>query len=231
MKTIAIIPARGGSKRIPKKNIKDFLGKPIITYSIQTALESKLFDKVIVSTDDEEIAEISIAAGAEVPFFRSEKNSDSFATTSEVLIEVGDMLAKAGQQFDFACCVYPTAPFTRKKDLKAGMELLIAEHFDTVFPTVKFDYSIWRSLKLEGVKAQMIWPDNKLKRSQDLESTYHDAGQWYWFRPPLLKKSKHLFTDNSGVIVLPSEMVQDIDTLSDWKIAELKYQLLLDQKA
>ncbi len=223
MSTIAIIPARGGSKRIPKKNIKDFLGKPIIEYSITTALKSGLFDRVIVSTDSEEIAEIAKAAGAEVPFLRSDNNSDDYATTADVLNEVYQQLK---QNFVLACCLYPTAPFVSGQSLKKGYNLLTDKNFDTVFSAAAFDYPICRSLKLENGKATMNWPEHRNSRSQDLPEAFHDAGQFYWYYPEKLLQTNSLFTDNSGVVVLPKEAVQDIDTLSDWKIAELKYQLL-----
>lgn len=223
MSTIAIIPARGGSKRIPKKNIKDFLGKPIIEYSITTALKSGLFDRVIVSTDSEEIAEIAKAAGAKVPHLRSAKNSDDYATTADVLNEVYQQL---NQNFVLACCLYPTAPFVSGQSLKQGYNLLTDKNFDTVFSAAAFDYPIWRSLKLENEKAILNWPEHLNSRSQDLPEAFHDAGQFYWYYPEKLLQTNSLFTDNSGVVVLPKEEVQDIDTLSDWKIAELKYQLL-----
>ncbi len=231
MTSIAIIPARGGSKRIPKKNIKAFLGTPIIAYSIQTALDSNLFDRVIVSTDSEEISNIARDLGAEVPFVRSKKNSDDFAGTASVLNEVFDELKKENYSYDYGCCIYPTAPFTTSADLRKGLEIMNTKNVQTVFSAVEFDYPIWRSLKIDQHKAIMNWPEFLNSRSQDLPHAYHDAGQWYWYHAEKLKESNALFTENSGVVLLPKEKVQDIDTASDWKIAEMKYQLLQDSNS
>jgi N-acylneuraminate cytidylyltransferase len=219
---LAIIPARGGSKRIPRKNIKIFLGKPIIAYSIELAIGSGLFDEVMVSTDDEEIAEIAQGYGAKVPFKRSKDNADDFATTIDVLTEVLNEYDSLNLQFDFGCCIYPTSPLLEKKTLQKGFEKLIKHKFDTVFPVVEYSYPILRSLKIENGKVNMNWPEYLESRSQDLPSSYHDAGQFYWFQVSKLLKEKKLFTKNSGAIVLNEECVQDIDTEQDWKIAELK---------
>ncbi|WMN12475.1 pseudaminic acid cytidylyltransferase [Marivirga salinae] len=227
MSNLCIIPARGGSKRIPRKNIKDFLGKPIIAYSIETALQSGLFDEVMVSTDDTEIAEIAQKFGAKVPFKRSNENADDFATTSAVLIEVLDEYKVNGKEFEYACCIYPTAPLIKTEKLKMGFEKLKDGHFNTVFPAVEFSYPVWRGLKKttdEGFK--MVWPENLNKRSQDLETVYHDAGQWYWINIESFKKDQKLFGDRTSCVVLEATEVQDIDTLVDWKLAELKYELL-----
>lgn len=226
MKKVAIIPARGGSKRIPRKNIKDFLGKPIIAYSIEAALTSRLFEEVMVSTDDEEIAEVAKTFGASVPFMRSGANADDFATTMDVLQEVlATYKQEAGKTFDYGCCIYPTAPFTSPEALKEGFHRLEAKQFDTVFPVVAFSYPIWRGLKVgKEEKIEMLWPEFLNRRSQDLEKVYHDAGQWYWFATPKLKDS--LFTANSGYVALDEKKVQDIDTESDWWFAEMKYKHL-----
>ena len=179
MKKIAIITARSGSKRIPKKNIKIFLGKTIIAYSIEKAINSKLFDKVMVSTDDKEIADISKNYGAEVPFFRSKKNSDDFSTTPDVLIEVLETYKKLNEEFDFGCCIYPTAPLISKKELKKSFDILISKKYDCVFPILPFSYPIQRALRIENSeKVEMINPLNYRVRSQDLEKMYHDAGQF-----------------------------------------------------
>lgn len=227
MSNVAIIPARGGSKRIPRKNIRDFLGKPIIAYSIETALGSELFDEVMVSTDDEEIVKIAKKYGAKVPFMRSEENADDHATTVDVLLEVLNTYQQQGKYFDYGCCIYPTAPLLDSKYLEEGFLKLINERFSSVFPVVKFSYPIQRSIKLnQKGKAEMIWPDHLESRSQDFNKAYHDAGQFYWFNVEEILKEKKLFVKNSGVIVLSNSIVQDIDTEEDWKLAEMKAKLL-----
>jgi N-acylneuraminate cytidylyltransferase len=227
LKNVAIITARGGSKRIPGKNIKDFRGKPIITYSIETALKSGLFDYVMVSTDDAAIAEIARKAGAEVPFMRSEKNADDFSGTADVIVEVLGELNRSGKNFDTACCIYPTAPFISTESLKESFDLLTKKEFDTVFPVCAFSYPIQRGLEMdEAAKIKMIWPENELKRSQDLKQSYHDAGQFYWLQVNRFLSARKIFTPNSGAIILSELQVQDIDNETDWKIAELKHSLL-----
>ena len=224
---LCIIPARGGSKRIPRKNIKDFLGKPIIAYSIEAALKCKLFDEVMVSTDDQEIAEIARNYGASVPFLRSKVNSNDFAGTADVLIEVLDQYSDIGKSFEYLCCIYPTAPLINPEKLKKGFEQIVVNKNDTVFPIVEFSYPIWRGLKLENNgKTSMVWPENMHKRSQDLENTFHDAGQWYWFNIDSFRREKKLWMNNTAGMVLDQIEVQDIDNLTDWKLAELKYAYL-----
>lgn len=226
MGNIAIIPARGGSKRIPRKNIKPFLGKPIIAYSIIAALESNLFDEVMVSTEDEEIAEIAIKYGAKIPFKRKLKNADDFATTIDVLFEVLEDYTKLGQIFDYGCCIYPTAPFSKSAQLTKGFELLYKGKFDTVLPVLNFSFPIQRAFKLDDKgKATMFSPQYKNTRSQDLEKAYHDAGQFYWFNTKKIKLEKTLWTKNTGVLLIPEMEAQDIDTPDDWHIAEFKYKL------
>lgn len=230
MSNIAIIPARGGSKRIPRKNIKDFLGKPIIAYSIETALESGLFDEVMVSTDDEEIAEISQKYGAKVPFMRSEENSHDHAGTTGVLLEVLNNYNSLERNFEFGCCIYPTAPLVSVNFLQKGFYLLMNSNYDSTFPIVKFSYPIQRALRIcEDNKIEMVWPQNRKKRTQDFEKSYHDAGQFYWFNVNNLKKKQSLFTNNMTGIEVSELAVQDIDNESDWKIAEIKYQLLIKE--
>lgn len=221
---IAIIPARGGSKRIPRKNIKEFLGKPIISYSIRAALDSGLFDQIMVSTDDEEIAEVALKSGAQIPFMRSQKNSDDFATTIDVINEVLENYRDRGLYFSYGCCIYATAPLIDPGHLIEGYCTLKNLDFDTVLPVVPFSYPIWRGLEIipDG-KVKMIWPEYLNSRSQDLRSVFHDAGQWYWFNPLRVKSS--LFTPNSGFVVVEEQQVQDIDNTSDWLIAEMKYRL------
>jgi pseudaminic acid cytidylyltransferase len=226
MKRIAIIPARGGSKRIPRKNIKDFQGKPIIAYSIETALISGLFDEVMVSTDDEEIAITSRQYGASVPFIRSAEASNDVASTAMVLHEVLKSYKESGQAFAHACCIYPTAPFVTPQRLSEAWELLLARGFDSVLPVVRYSYPIWRSVRLENGKARMHWQEHLNSRSQDLPAAYHDAGQFYWFNTESFLHQGTLFTPNTGAIELEEMEVQDIDNLKDWKLAELKYKLL-----
>jgi N-acylneuraminate cytidylyltransferase len=223
---IAIIPARGGSKRIPRKNIKHFLDKPIIAYSIEVAIKSELFDEVMVSTDDEEIAEIALKFGALVPFKRSVKASDDYATTMDVINEVLNAYRTSkNRTFKFGCCIYPTAPLIQSVHLRDGFNKLKNEDYDCVFPVVDFGYPVWRGLELNDQgKIKLIWPEYLNERSQDLKKVYHDAGQWYWFRPERLGRS--LFTDNTSSLILEENIVHDIDDLVDWKIAEIKYKAL-----
>jgi pseudaminic acid cytidylyltransferase len=225
MSNIAIIPARGGSKRIPRKNIREFLGKPIIAYSIDVAKQSGLFDEVMVSTDDPEIADIAMGLGATVPFMRSNKNSNDFATTSDVIVEVLQCFNKTGRNFDCACCIYPTAPLITTSSIQRSFELLNSKKFSTVFPVVAFSYPIWRSLKITDGKAEMFWPENISKRSQDLPQAWHDAGQYYWLQIKSFLQDRRLFGINSGVIELQEWEAHDIDTEMDWKMAEIKAKM------
>lgn len=225
MAKLAIIPARGGSKRIHRKNIKSFFGRPIIAYSIEVALQSGLFDEVMVSTDDDEIAEIARQYGANVPFIRSERNSNDFAQTIDVLNEVGAMYKeKFNKIFDYTCCIYPTAPLITKERLIEGLNLLIENSLDTVFPIVSFSYPILRSVEIIDGKTRLVWPEYANTRTQDFNDVYHDAGQWYWYNPKKVKKT--IFTNNTSSIILDQLEVQDIDTLSDWLVAEMKYKLM-----
>lgn len=224
---LAIIPARGGSKRIPGKNSKSFLGRPIITYSIEAALNSGLFKEVMVSTDDDKIAEISTKSGAIVPFRRSFKNADDFATTANVIEEVLITYAKDDIHFQNVCCIYPTAPFITVEVLKESFQVLLLDKVDSVFPVQQFDYPIWRSFNMndEG-SLSLNFPENLSKRSQDLPSAYHDAGQFYWLNVERFLETKAIFTKKSKGIVVNALHAHDIDTLDDWKMAEFKYQFL-----
>lgn len=225
MRKIAIITARGGSKRIPRKNIRIFAGKPIIAYSIKAALESCLFDQVMVSTDDEEIAEISLSYGASVPFLRSKENSDDYSGTTEVLLEVLEQYKLRGESFAAACCLYPTAPFVTGKKIRESYEIFCQKNYETVFPVVRFSSPIQRALKIsDDNRISMFYPENRTKRSQDLEEAYYDAGQFYWLRPELLECNKNLWTNNSGIVVYDETEVQDIDNEIDWKLAEIKFR-------
>lgn len=227
MTSVAIITARGGSKRIPRKNIKPFLNKPIIAYSIQAALNSGIFEEVMVSTDDIEIAEVARQYGAKVPFMRSAKNSDDFAGTAEVLIEVIEEYKNRGHFFDRVCCIYPTAPFVSAEKLKSAYEILQEHDADSVLPVTEFSYPILRSLKItEEGKIAMNWPEYYSSRSQDLPKSYHDSGQFYFLNVEALLKHKKLFMPGSRPLVVPETEVQDIDNETDWKLAEMKYRFL-----
>lgn len=232
MNNLAIIPARGGSKRILRKNIKTFVDKPIIAYSIENALNSGLFTEVMVTTDDVEIAEIARTYGAKVPFMRSNENSDDFATTADVINEVLREYLKQGKSFDIACCIYPTAPLLSIDKLKESFTLLETKKYDSVFPVVPFSFPIQRAVKIgEEGKMSMFQEEHKNIRSQDLEKSYHDAGQFYTLWTDIFLEKKEIWSKNTGVIVLDEMDVQDIDTINDWKLAELKFKLKTDEQA
>lgn len=227
MANLCIIPARGGSKRIPRKNIKHFLGKPIIAYSIEAAINSRLFDEVMVSTDDPEIAKIAKLFGAKVPFMRSTEMSNDYATTFDVIEEVILEYIKKNIYFEFSCCIYACAPFVNSEKLNNGLQLLKKNNFDSIFPVMPFSFPIQRALKKEAnEKIAFFYPEYSLTRSQDLEISYHDAGQFYWMNIKKCLENKTLMNDNTGVLILSELEGQDIDNESDWKIAELKYELL-----
>lgn len=223
MKNLAIIPARGGSKRIPRKNVKPFLGKPMLAYSIEAALATGLFDEVMVSTDDEEIAEVARQYGAKVPFMRSAETANDFATTAEVLNEVLRNYKDQGIEFDNFCCIYATAPMTQSESIKSAYERLMSSDFTVVYPVVAFSYPIWRCLDLaEDGTMKRHWPEYENSRSQDLPKEYHDTGTFYWY------KTQEWLTGNVkvGGIEVDETTIQDIDTETDWKLAEMKYKLL-----
>lgn len=230
MKSIAIITARGGSKRIPRKNIKEFCGKPILAYSIDAAIQSKVFDTVMVSTDDEEIAGIAKQYGAEVPFFRSEATSNDYAVTAQVLEEVLDEYEKRGEVFDNLCCIYPTAPFISGERLKEAMELFEKTKADSILPVVRFSFPPQRGVVLNDGFLEFKWPEYRNCRSQDLEPFYHDVGQFYCLNVESFRKQKKMVMDRTVPLILSEMEIQDIDTEEDWKIAELKYKLLHGQK-
>ncbi|MCR4650619.1 MAG: pseudaminic acid cytidylyltransferase [Lachnospiraceae bacterium] len=223
---IAIITARGGSKRIPRKNIKDFCGKPIIAYSIEAAVRSGVFDEVMVSTDDEEIAQIARQYGASIPFMRSEYTSGDYATTTDVLGEVLDEYRKKDRTFDMAACIYPTAPFITADKLRDAVNTLESSGADTLIPVVEFSYPIQRSMVIRDEMLSFAQEEYINTRSQDLEKHYHDAGQFYIFRPESFQRNLNLLKGNIIPLVLSEMEVQDIDTEIDWKLAELKYSLL-----
>ncbi|QJW91087.1 pseudaminic acid cytidylyltransferase [Spirosoma taeanense] len=226
MSNVAIITARGGSKRIPRKNIRPFLGKPILAYVIDAATQSGLFDDVMVSTDDEEIATIARQYGAMVPFMRRALTADDYATTADVIREVLEQYATLGKTYEYACCLYPTAPFVSATLLQEAFSSLIERGFDTVYPVQRFSFPIQRAILLREQRVQWFQPEYALTRSQDLEPAYHDAGQFYFLRVNAFKADNQLITDNSGGIVISEMAAHDIDNEEDWQIAEFKYQLL-----
>lgn len=226
MKSIAIITARGGSKRIPRKNIKEFLGKPIIEYSIEAALESGVFDEVMVSTDDEEIAEVARKAGAKVPFLRSEATSNDYASTTDVLLEVLEKYKELGQTFDYMACLYPTNPFITSEKLIDAMRIIEGSDYAEVLPVVAFSFPPQRSYVLDENGSLMYkWPEFKESRSQDLEKMYHDAGQFYFYNVESYIKNKGV-KGTVHPLICPESEVQDIDNEEDWKMAELKVEFM-----
>lgn len=226
MRNLAIITARGGSKRIPRKNIKDFCGKPIIAYSIEAALNSGVFDEVMVSTDDDEIKDVAIKYGAKVPFMRSEATSNDNAMTNVVLVEVVEEYEKRGEIFDNICCIYPTAPFLTAERLKEAMRKLEEERVDTVIPVVQFSFPPQRCFVIREGKVRFLYPKNAQVRSQDLEPQYHDVGQFYCMNTERFMEERVLIMKNSAPVILDEIEVQDIDNYSDWQMAEMKYRLL-----
>ena len=226
VKNLAIIPARGGSKRIPNKNVKAFLGKPIIAYSIEAALKSGLFDEVMVSTDSQAIAEIAEQYGAKANFLRSKRNSDDFATTAEVLIEVIEAYYKVGREFSMGCCLYPTAPFVSAFQLQKAHSRMIDEHLDSIYPVVPFPYPVQRALRMADGRLGYFYPEFATARSQDLPNAYMDAGQFYFFKIASFIREKRLLMNKTGAIIISELEAQDIDNEVDWQLAELKYQLI-----
>lgn len=228
--TLAIITARGGSKRIPRKNIKEFCGKPIMAYSIEAANKAAVFDEIMVSTDDEEIAETGRKYGASVPFFRSEQTSGDFATTADVLVEVLKEYEKMGKHFTHICCMYPTAPFVTAQNLKQAMELLTKERADSVMPVVKFSFPPQRAV-ITGKNGNLIpkWEEYMNCRSQDLEPFYHDCGQFYCLNAARFMQERKMIMKNTLPLFMDEMQVQDIDTEDDWRIAEIKYRILKEK--
>lgn len=226
MKRLAIIPARGGSKRIPHKNIRLFKGKPIIQYSIEVALESGLFDEVMVSTEDKEIADLAIKLGATVPFYRSKAAAGDKATMAEVMIDVMDSYERNGKKFDYFCCILATAPFVTIERIKEAYSMLIEDKRDSVVPFVNYPVPIQQAFKLnpENKKVEMFFDDQYGIMTQDFTPSYYDAGQFYWMRPESVKQKKRISCDNTGAIILSELEAHDIDTEDDWNIAEQKYE-------
>ncbi len=226
-KKIAIITARGGSKRIPKKNIKEFCGIPIIAYSIKTAIDSGIFDEVMVSTDSEEIAEISKKYGAIVPFMRSQDTSGDFATTEDVILEVIDKYKKMGKEFEQVCCIYPTAPFVTVDILREASKIMDEKNPAVVIPVVQFSYPPQRCFIIDNSGyAKFKYPEYVNTRSQDLEKQYHDVGQFYIYNVQKLVESNGEIVDDFMPIIISEMQAQDIDNEEDWKLAELKYKYI-----
>lgn len=230
MRRIAIITARGGSKRIPRKNIKAFCGRPILAYSIEAALQSGLFDTVMVSTDDEEIADIAREYGAEVPFYRSEKTANDYATTNDVLLEVLAEYEKRGEHYEIGCCIYPTAPFVTAARLQDAMTQLENSDADTLIPVVAFSYPPQRAMIVKEGRLVFEYPQYLDSRSQDLEPHYHDVGQFYLFRTESYERNRKLMVGNILPYVISEMEVQDIDNQTDWEIAEMKYRIMREQR-
>lgn len=223
---VAIIPARGGSKRIPRKNIKPFAGLPIIAYSIKAALESNLFDRIIVTTDDEEIADVARSFGAEIPFIRPKELSDDHTATIPVIAHAVQTLQKQSV-IHAACCIYATAPFIRSQDIVTAYNALITQNKHYAFPVTTFPFPIFRGVKRDDAgNIEMFWPQHFATRSQDLEEAYHDVGQFYWGTPDAWLEGKSIFSEAATTIVLPRHLVQDIDTPEDWHRAELMHKAL-----
>jgi len=231
MKRVAMITARGGSKRIPRKNIKPFLGKPILEYSIEAALAAGLFDEVMVSTDDEEIADVAKKAGAKVPFLRSKETANDFATTADVIAEVLESYKRMGIRFDRVCCIYPTAPFVTADAIRTAMTLLEQEQADSVIPVVKFSFPPQRGVLIKDGRIVPKWKECMNMRSQDLEPLYHDCGQFYCLNVESFRKQKAVWMEHAVPFVQDEMFVQDIDTPEDWEMAQMKYRLLfMDEK-
>lgn len=224
---LCVIPARGGSKRIPRKNIKEFCGQPMIAYSIQAAKKSGCFDKIIVSTDDEEIAEVAKSYGAEVPFMRPEELANDYAGTIPVIKHTIEWFEQNQNSPDLVCCLYATAPFVQAETIKKAQKQLEDMQADYCFTATSFPFPIQRAIKLsENERVEMFYPEHFSTRSQDLEEAYHDAGQFYWGKSEAWKTETRLFSDKATAYILPRHLVQDIDTPEDWQRAELMYQLL-----
>lgn len=229
-KAIAIIPARGGSKRIPRKNIKDFFGKPLIAYSIEVAIDSNLFDKVIVSTDDEEIARVAKSYGAEIPFIRPKELSDDFSGTDTVINHAIEHLKNEGEEFDYVCTIYATAPLLEKEYLIKAYDAIKNKSVKYAFSCTSMPFPIQRTFKItQDRRCEMFWPENYMSRSQDLEEAYQDAGQFYWNNINI-QSNEIMFGKDSIPIIMPRHLVQDIDTLEDWNRAEFMYKAIREAK-
>lgn len=230
---LAVIPARGGSKRIPRKNIKPFGGRPMIAWSIDAALKSACFDRVIVSTDDAEIAEVALAYGAEVPFVRPPELSDDHTGTIPVIAHAIERQNAHGEQVEQVCCIYATAPFVQASDLKRGLQVLLRDTAaDYAFSVTSYAFPIQRAIRITpNQRVEMFYPQHFNTRSQDLDEAWHDAGQFYWGRAECWLANKPLFSQGSVPIALPRHRVQDIDTPEDWERAEWMFKALAQDQA
>jgi N-acylneuraminate cytidylyltransferase len=224
---VAIIPARGGSRRVPRKNIRPFCGRPMIAWSIEVALKSGCFDRILVSTDDAEIAEVARTCGAETPFVRPAALSDDYTGTIPVIAHAIEWLHQQGDQPTEVCCLYATAPFVRADDLRRGLDLLNRTGCDYAFSVTSYAFPIQRALRITSIgRVEMLNPELCDTRSQDLEETWHDAGQFYWGRAEAWLTRKSIFTADTVPVILPRHRVQDIDTEEDWERAELLFRTL-----
>jgi pseudaminic acid cytidylyltransferase len=222
---VAVIPARGGSKRIPRKNIKPFCGKPMIAWSIEAALQSGCFEQVIVSTDDKEIADVARQYGADVPFMRPAELSDDHTGTIPVIAHAIEQLSRQGAAPQQVCCIYATAPFITPQDLQRGLELLMTNSCDYAFSVTSYPFPIQRAIRItQSGRVEMFRPEQFAMRSQDLEEAYHDAGQFYWGRTAAWLTGRPIFSPDAVPVILPRHQVQDIDTLEDWQRAELMFK-------
>ena len=229
---IAVIPARGGSKRIPGKNIRDFCGKPIIAWSIEAALATEMFDNIVVSTDDERIAEIASRHGAEVPFLRPAELADDHTGTNAVVRHAIEWFQENGQHIELVCCIYATAPFVQPRYLREAYDRLVSSDMEFAFSVTSFAFPIQRALRITNDgNMEPMWPEQALRRSQDLEEAWHDAGQFYWGNSEAFIQDLPMFASHSIPVVLPRHLVQDIDTEEDWHRAELMFEAIQKQSA
>ena len=227
---VGIIPARGGSKRIPRKNLKEFFGKPIIAWSIDTAIKSKCFDRIIVSTDDIDIANVAKKYGAEAPFIRPEDLANDHAGVTEVVTHAIKWLKQNVGVPSEVCCILATAPFLKPVDIKKGLEKLSAESYDFVFTATRYAFPIQRAIRITNTgRVEMFQPQYFKTRSQDLEESFHDAGQFYWGKTNAWLSDTPIFKSNSAALILPRDRVQDIDTIEDWTRAELMFEIIKKQ--
>lgn len=224
---IAVITARGGSKRIPRKNVKEFCGKPILAYSIEAAIESGVFDEVMISTEDDEIAEIAQKYGAVFPFKRSDEMAGDHAMTIDVMLEVVNQYRMLGKNPESVCCIYPTAPFVTAEKLRRAEALFDESGADAIIPVVKFSFPPQRCFVLDGKYMKYKWREYELSRSQDLEPYYHDAGQFYFIKTDAMMKQHTLVPEKTSPLIMDEMEVQDIDNMDDWNIAEIKYQAMV----
>jgi N-acylneuraminate cytidylyltransferase len=224
---LAVIPARGGSKRIPRKNIKPFCGKPMIAWSIEAALQSRCFDQVIVSTDDAEIADVARQHGADVPFMRPAELSDDHTGTIPVIRHAIEWFIQQGRTVEQVCCLYATAPFITAEDLNRAMQVLQGGDCDYAFSVTSYAFPIQRAIRInERGRVEMFNPEHFNTRSQDLEEAFHDAGQFYWGRADAWLQGKQIFSPNALPVLLPRHRVQDIDTPEDWARAEWLFKAM-----